>query len=536
MIDYTNSNIINTAQQTATDAARLTLFHKIKTGNTIVDAIITTLFLTFISYIASILNDNRNIINDIFCLNVISLRDLIKPFLFKKYSVTYEGKIFTSITYSGHPITSVCFTPSFRALWYDIIKNINDHYGVTDIKEFNTCDLGVLKNVLNKDIKSKYTGFYVVYQRSAFLYNREFDIYVSTTISSESYKGDDRPETKTENINITLYSYRSNLTVIKKYVDRITRNYIETVEESRAKKQYIYTLVNTKFENDTLECWSEYLFESTRTFDNMFFENKESVIHKLNFFLNNKKWYYDMGIPYSIGFGLYGPPGTGKTSFFKCLANSTGRHLVVIPLKLIKTRHELIKFFYEDQYNHNNSENSIGFDKKIIVFEDIDCLGEVVLRRDIKKPTEDVVETKSKDIKDLEEMLQDALENKDENKFPLKKSTLDDPITLDDILNLWDGLRETPGRIIGISSNHYEMLDPALTRPGRIDVTLKMDFVSTFILKDMFQKFYGLSMLHEDADRIKSFFYTPAEIINCFLMCKDDSRLFINRLAENKKF
>jgi chaperone BCS1 len=56
-----------------------------------------------------------------------------------------------------------------------------------------------------------------------------------------------------------------------------------------------------------------------------------------------------------------------------------------------------------------------------------------------------------------------------------------DPITLDDILNLWDGLKETPGRILGISSNHYNKLDPALVRPGRIDITINFDNSSRYM-------------------------------------------------------
>jgi hypothetical protein len=40
------------------------------------------------------------------------------------------------------------------------------------------------------------------------------------------------------------------------------------------------------------------------------------------------------------------------------------------------------------------------------------------------------------------------------------KQQEEDPITLDDIFNLWDGIKETPGRILGISSNHYDKLDP----------------------------------------------------------------------------
>ncbi len=39
---------------------------------------------------------------------------------------------------------------------------------------------------------------------------------------------------------------------------------------------------------------------------------------------------------------------------------------------------------------------------------------------------------------------------------------------------MWDGIRETPGRILIITSNHYDKLDPALTRPGRIDIEMEM--------------------------------------------------------------
>jgi hypothetical protein len=42
-------------------------------------------------------------------------------------------------------------------------------------------------------------------------------------------------------------------------------------------------------------------------------------------------------------------------------------------------------FFFEDRYNSNNKAHSVGFDKKIIIIEDIDCLGEIVWKRENKK-------------------------------------------------------------------------------------------------------------------------------------------------------
>ena len=64
-------------------------------------------------------------------------------------------------------------------------------------------------------------------------------------------------------------------------------------------------------------------------------------------------------------------------------------------LKLIKTKRQLEQFFFENTYNDKNERNSISFDKKIIVFEDIDCMSDIVKDRDIKEQ-EPVVEIKPK--------------------------------------------------------------------------------------------------------------------------------------------
>jgi ATP-dependent 26S proteasome regulatory subunit len=42
------------------------------------------------------------------------------------------------------------------------------------------------------------------------------------------------------------------------------------------------------------------------------------------------------------------------------------------------------------------------------------------------------------------------------------------------MLNVLDGVVDTPGRIIILTSNHPEKLDPALVRPGRINRKVHM--------------------------------------------------------------
>ena len=64
----------------------------------------------------------------------------------------------------------------------------------------------------------------------------------------------------------------------------------------------------------------------------MYFKDKDLVLKKLDFFLNNINWFKDRGNPYTIGFLLYGDPGCGKTSFIKSLLNKTKYHAININL------------------------------------------------------------------------------------------------------------------------------------------------------------------------------------------------------------
>jgi chaperone BCS1 len=161
------------------------------------------------------------------------------------------------------------------------------------------------------------------------------------------------------------------------------------------------------------------------------------------------------------------------------------------------------------------------------VFEDIDCIGSVVLKRNAMNQTSSVP---------LITAVQGP-QNEDTNKKNGKNLSIidDEPVTLDDILNLWDGLQETAGRIMIISSNHYGDLDPALVRPGRIDITLEMKNASRDIIAQMYERYYNKKINKIALKDINEDFYSPAEIINLYVLHKDDPRAFLQRLLENRK-
>jgi hypothetical protein len=212
---------------------------------------------------------------------------------------------------------------------------------------------------------------------------------------------------------------------------------------------------------------------------------------------------------------------------------------------LIKTKKQLDSIFFEERYNTDNKKSSIGFDKKIIVFEDIDCVGDIVLDREKKKQKSitgfgkkldfDELSNNSKiNVGDLIETIV-SVENESEKVSQLPKLLLEDePITLDDILNLWDGIRETPGRIMIISSNHYHELDPALIRPGRIDVTLELSYASHSVIKEMYSHLFEDEIDDKTIKKIKEYFYSPAEIINIYMNEDRNKEMFIKRLLKNQ--
>ena len=541
---------INTAATQS--ATNMVLLNSIQTGNRIVDTLILTILLSSMNFFFKWLNNN--VMENLEISKVFNYEYIIHYFT-KKNVIEYEGKISCNTNYYDNQIhQTTSFSDCFKAIWLHIIENVKENNTIYSIKEHM-----VSYNIYSKEDK----GIYMVNQKDKFLISEKFDIYAYTYIDSETSGDNEKTGSakrtssqKTERIIIQLYSYKNDIETIKQFVEDITAKYVSSLEQTRKDKRFIYTLTNIKFEDSPSERWSEVVFESTRSFDNLFFDNKLIAMDKIDHFLKNKEWYYNKGIPYSLGIGIHGPPGTGKTSFIKALATYTQRNIICISLKLIKTKKQLDNIFFEERYNDDNKRHSITFDKKIIVFEDIDCIGDIVMDRDKKKN-----KNKNKNGEDyslglgrklnLDEMtmtskvnMGDLLETIAEMDEVSKKGILatsspkaltdDEPITLDDILNLWDGIRETPGRIMIISSNHYNDLDPALKRPGRIDITLELSYASRQVILEIYKHLFEADIDPTVLEQVNDKFYSPAEIINIYMNEEQDKDRFVKRLQMNE--
>jgi DNA replication protein DnaC len=326
---------------------QIMLYNKVNTQNPFLDALLISLVGYGLSYIQrfDLLASNQDMLYN------------LTHFFRKPYKIRIHGKNCTSPTSYGEFYISAAYSDGFNALLDYIIKNIDKSEDIKEIKE-----------LYSKNNDNQSNAQFIVSQ------TREFSIDPGIFIKIKNQKEDLEDSAKKncyqiENISLEIFSYRCTLSELKQYFDKILSNYKISIQTGRANKKFIYSVDKIFLKDDecALNRWREDVYSSNRTFDNLFFEKKREILKKIDFFIENKSWYDEKGIPYNLGIGLHGPPGTGKTSFIKALANRTNRDIVIIPLKLIKTVSQLKAIFYEDTFNRSNEKGSKSFDQKIIV-------------------------------------------------------------------------------------------------------------------------------------------------------------------------
>lgn len=148
----------------------------------------------------------------------------------------------------------------------------------------------------------------------------------------------------------------------------------------------------------------------------------ERIIADIEEFLHSEKEYNRRGIPWHRGYIFYGPPGTGKSSLPKVLASHFGIDLYYYPIGSANSDLEI-----------TNVVSKVT-PKSILLLEDIDVF---------------------KGFK----------ERKDDD-----KGTGNNEFSASGLLNILDGVMTPHGMITIMTTNHRQVLDPAIFRPGRVDL------------------------------------------------------------------
>ena len=100
---------------------------------------------------------------------------------------------------------------------------------------------------------------------------------------------------------------------IKKAFDWYTAQIAATVDNSR----YMYMLSNEQPKeegsDEGTKQYKRYKLSDRKTFDSLFFPEKENLLHLFDNFLGKKGTYAIPGYPDKLGLLLFGPPGSGRS-------------------------------------------------------------------------------------------------------------------------------------------------------------------------------------------------------------------------------
>ncbi len=172
------------------------------------------------------------------------------------------------------------------------------------------------------------------------------------------------------------------------------------------------------------------------------------------------------GIPFRRGYLLHGAPGAGKTSMIHTIAGELSLSVNILSLTVSGLDDNSLKSLI------SNLPKSC-----IILMEDIDAAFTRSIKRDIIDPEAHSAPSSA------------IVEEKGDRDQDMKTGG----VTLSGLLNALDGIAAQEGRILFATTNSYGALDPALLRPGRLDLHVEFHLASTYQARELFKRFYTCS-------------------------------------------
>ena len=204
----------------------------------------------------------------------------------------------------------------------------------------------------------------------------------NTQIQSQLDTPNDSKPEQTGYRYIELYSYLYDMEVLRKELNEIVNNYLIKMNNKLGNNIYyftelpatVYTDSNNKVDKSKLPETIHFRmkqFTTNRSFKNLFGSDIHLIRKRVEFFKNNKDWYDDKGVPYTLGIMVSGSPGSGKTSVIKCIANELKRHIINIHLSDNMSKTQLENLFYNEQLhvtqNGKSETYTIPINKRVYV-------------------------------------------------------------------------------------------------------------------------------------------------------------------------
>ncbi len=448
---------------------------------------------------------------------------------FRLFKKRLSYKLSGSIQYNNAYVDRIDFSPRFRSIMHGLRMSLSQDSSPS-------CDYEIIQLFEPGFTES---GIQIVLFRSnlaEYPLTKEISVSIQEQ-ESESINSKESSMINTKTYSIVLYSASNRVGEIMDYIDKAEKEY-EAANELKNQRQTVLEL--SYFDKDVsfpLPYYRKVPFDTTKSFDNLFFEQKAMLLRKLDYFMKNESRYRQLGIPYTMGMLLYGEAGTGKTSCIKSIAKYTGRHIISIPMKHVRTIAQLKTIFVGEFIN----DMKIPANKRLYVFEEIDCSEwrDVVMSRTLKETCGSADASgctggggaggPGNDIVALIETLvgQQQLANSKSVMGPQPSpqhnhKSKDEKLNLGELLELLDGVIEIPGRMIIMTTNHPEILDPALLRPGRIDMKIEFKRMIRSDIAAMYKLWFDRDMPSRVLEKVKDYKFTQAEIGELFSSLDQD--------------
>ena len=378
-----------------------------------------------------------------------------------------------------------------------------------------------------EDMGKDQVSEYLVNQADDFILDTDKDIRGRITKFTKVRASSALCKERVDMTTLEIYSFKTDVFGLQEWLETVSRSYKTYLRSQCNENQLLLTTASQSSSKGYKRRHNEgddnghssslaidaVPWDSTITFENSYFPDMENVVNKINFFLQNKQWYQDHGIPYNLGILLYGEPGCGKTRFIKQLLNHTKRHGICVNLGEISDFNDLTKIIYNEELN---DVYVIPQEQRILILEDIDAMGDAVKSRKKDGKQKQHGEEKSNsntatDAIDMICMLKDLNEQKQQQQ----------KLNLSIILNALDGVHECTGRIVVMTTNHPEMLDEALIRSGRIDIKVEFKKCSRYDISQLIKRFWQVELTIDDMPAVLDGKYTAADVINIFNGTRD---------------